>query len=454
MAHSKQASLPTKPRKDFPLYVHRSDRWAKKVRRKTEFFGKASTDPDGKAALEEWLRVKDSLLAGRPRPPKGDDIVKLADVINPFLANKEQRRDSGEIAPRTFIRYEATGKMLAEFFGRDRSVEDLSPADFEALRAHMAKRWGPVALGVEIQNVRSIFRYAFRQEIISKPARFGAGFDKPSAQVLLKHSTKDGEKMFTAAQILKLLDVASVNVKAMTLLGINGALGNTDIGELPIKAFDLERGWLSYARVKTGVPRKIPLWPETVAAVKEVIEKRPEPKDPTNGHLLFIGKRGESYIGNHKGYRVGQEFDHALSDAKIEGRTFYDLRRTFQTIGENSRDLSAVQAIMGHTPRASDMSARYRQRVDDERLVATVNVVRDWLYPLAKGPTETTDKTKAKAKPKLAGRTVRPKGPNGPMVKGFVLRIVGWNLSIGFAAELPHRLNRSAWRFTFATWPG
>jgi hypothetical protein len=158
VAHSKRADLPTKPRKDFPLYVHRSDRWAKKVLGKTEFFGKATTDSDGKAALEEWLRVKDALLAGRPRPPKGDYVVTLADVINPFLANKEQRRDSGELAPRTFIRDEAIGKMLAEFFGRDRSVEHLSPADFEALRADMAKRWGPVAFGVEFQNVRSIIR--------------------------------------------------------------------------------------------------------------------------------------------------------------------------------------------------------------------------------------------------------------------------------------------------------
>jgi len=31
MAHSKSTALPKKPRPDFPLYVHKSDRWAKKV---------------------------------------------------------------------------------------------------------------------------------------------------------------------------------------------------------------------------------------------------------------------------------------------------------------------------------------------------------------------------------------------------------------------------------------
>ncbi|TVS11851.1 MAG: hypothetical protein EA424_23300 [Planctomycetaceae bacterium] len=54
-------------------------------------------------------------------------------------------------------------------------------------------------------------------------------------------------------------------------------------------------------------------------------------------------------------------------------------RNTFQTIGEESRDLVAVQAIMGHVPRSYDTSAIYRQRVSDERLRAVVGAVHDWL---------------------------------------------------------------------------
>ena len=124
----------------------------------------------------------------------------------------------------------------------------------------------------------------------------------------------------------------------MILLGLNGGLGNTDVGELPLTAIDLKGGWLDYPRPKTGIQRRIPLWPETVEAVKAVMENRRDPKAQENDRLLFVGRRGESYIGNHRGYRVTQEFNRVLTKAGIEGRTFYDLRRTFQTIAEGARD--------------------------------------------------------------------------------------------------------------------
>jgi hypothetical protein len=67
--------------------------------------------------------------------------------------------------------------------------------------------------------------------------------------------------------------------------------------------------------------------------------------------------------------------------AGIAGRTFYDLRRTFQTIAEGAHDLTAVQAIMGHAPRQNDMSAVYRQRIEPARLEAVTGYVRAWLWP-------------------------------------------------------------------------
>ena len=58
------------------------------------------------------------------------------------------------------------------------------------------------------------------------------------------------------------------------------------------------------------------------------------------------------------------------------------MRHTFQTIGEKSRDKDAVRAIMGHTESANDMSAVYNEEpVDDARLRAVMDYVRDWLFP-------------------------------------------------------------------------
>jgi len=365
---------------DFPLFRHATGRWAKKVRGKFCYFGRVVDDPEGQKALETWLAQKDDLLAGRkPRAP-GDTRLTVAGLCNHYLTHKTALLESGELAQRTFDRYHAACARLVKVFGRDRVVEDLRPDDFQALRSHLSKSYGPVAVGNEISMTRSIFRFGMESELVEKAIRFGPGFRKPSAKTLRLARASRGPRMLEPDEIHALLKTAGTNMKAMVLLGLNGGLGNTDVGELPIKALDLKGGWLDYPRPKTGIMRRIPLWPETLAAIRAVMENRRDPKAPDDDPLLFVGRRGKSYVGNHRGYRVSQEFDRALVNAGIEGRTFYDLRRTFQTIAEGARDLVAVQSIMGHAPASGDMSAIYRQRVDDDRLRAVTDHVRQWLF--------------------------------------------------------------------------
>ena len=188
--------------------------------------------------------------------------------------------------------------------------------------------------------------------------------------------------MFEREELIAALEYATTNAKAMLLLGINAGMGNTDLAMLPTKAVNLKTGWLDHPRPKTGIPRHVPLWPETVKAIKAALNERHPPKDPAHKHLLFIGPRGESYIGKARGYRVHQEVARVLRWAKVDrqGLSFYALRHTFQTVAEGAHDMAAVESIMGHAPASGDMSAVYRERVDDARLLAVVEHVRKWLF--------------------------------------------------------------------------
>jgi len=346
------------------------------------YFQKVDEDPDGKQSLDEWLRVKDALLAGKPRPPLdgAEDRLTVAELCDRFLKHKRHLRDTGELAPRSFEEYHRTCDRIVRVFRKSRLVEELTAEDFGKLRRDMAKTYGLVRIANEIQRSRSVFKFGLDEGLIDRPIRYGQSFAKPSQKSLRVTRASKGPRMFTAEQIRKILDVATVNIRAMVLLAINAAVGNTDVAELPTAAVDLEAGWLVYPRVKTGIPRRVPLWPETLAAIREVLAHRKPANTPEDERLLFIGKRGESYVGKHRGYRVHQEFIRVLKLAGIEGRTFYDLRRTFETVAEDSKDLSAVQAVMGHSPPANDMSAVYRQKVDDGRLHGVVDVVRRWLF--------------------------------------------------------------------------
>ncbi|MGA2259558.1 MAG: integrase, partial [Thermoguttaceae bacterium] len=139
--------------------------------------------------------------------------------------------------------------------------------------------------------------------------------------------------------------------------------------------------WLTYPRKKTGIPRRVPLWSETIDALKAARAQRLEPLFPGDKALFFINSSAMGYADGD-GTKVGRELHRLLETAKVnrKGLSFYALRHTFQTIAEGVRDLSAVQAIMGHAASGNDMSATYRERVDDERLKAVVDHVRGWLF--------------------------------------------------------------------------
>lgn len=84
-------------------------------------------------------------------------------------------------------------------------------------------------------------------------------------------------------------------MRAIVLLGINAALGNRDCGELEFHHLDLEGGWITYPRAKTGIARRAKLWPETVAALEEVIRRRTSPTDRKLRERVLITKYGQPW---------------------------------------------------------------------------------------------------------------------------------------------------------------
>jgi integrase len=380
---------PPKPRPDFPLFYHQTGGWAKKVRGKIHYFGK-----DWQKAEARWLADRDYLLAGRT-PPLHRDGLTVRDLCNKFLSSKKLLMDSGELSPRTWGDYYMTCEGMVEAFGKTRLVSDLAGADFEKLRAAFAKTLGPVALGNEIQRVRTVLKFAYDEELIEKPVRFGSSFKKPSRKSMRKARHAAGSRMIEAADLRQLIDAAGVPLKAMILLGINCGFGQTDVSALPVAAIDLDREWLNFPRPKTHIPRRCPLWHETVEALRAAIEARPDPKDEADDGLAFITKYGKRWVrvnpkrdenGTDKAGvgidSVRLEFGKLLAalGMKRKGLGFYALRHTFRTVADESKDQPAVDSLMGHI--REDMASAYRERISDDRLGAVADVVRKWLWPV------------------------------------------------------------------------
>ena len=401
--------VPPKPRK-FPLTPHPGGKWMKKIRGKLYYFGTWGKIVDGKMVRQpgdgrqeaeaEFNKKKEALYEGRtPRESNGDELTIL-DLCNRFLTAKQRRVQSAELSPRSFYECKKATDLIMGL-GKTRLVTDVGPDDFESLRAKMAENWGPARLGKFVGIIRSVFKYAVENKLIAQPTVYGSEFRKPLKAVLRKKKFADGKKLFTPAEIKQLLDGTTIKdkrgkdkavpgatkqLRAAILLGINAGLGNSDCAGLQHSHLDLQRGWLDYPRDKTGLPRRAPLWPETIEALNVAAKvRKPKAKLSEDANCVFLNRRGkrlvQSTTTSHVDY-VTAAFGKLLRNMKINGRkglNFYSLRHTFATIGLQTRDRDAVKTIMGHA--SHDMLSLYDESgPSDERLQAVVDHVHGWLF--------------------------------------------------------------------------
>ncbi len=441
---------PAKPYDGFPLFPHATGRWAKKIRGKFVFFGPWE-DPFG--ALDRYTSQRDQLHAGlvprgTPSPPAevaaragsastsvrasspahavlngGDagaaqkrpgrkaappaglsaavrdaaEALTLRDLANRFLSAKQRRMEAGEMSPRSFNDLFHTAGLLLSGLGKDRRADDITQADFGKLRMHLAKGRGPISLGAHIQRIRSVFKFAFEAGLMERPMRFGPEFEKPTRKAVRQARNERPNRMFEPAEIKTLLTSAGVQMRAMILLGLNAGLGNTDLSSLPRAALDLKRGFVDFPRPKTQIPRRAPLWTETVDALRQALEARPKPKDPGTEDLVFVTKYGRAWVRNtapgprSKGKAptiavdsIGLEFGKIARQTGLAkpGRSFYAMRHTFRTIADEVRDRPAIDMVMGHQD-GNDIATHYVEKISDERLRKVTEHVRAWLGPVA-----------------------------------------------------------------------
>jgi integrase len=420
----RESGKPDKPYPEFPLYAHSLGYWSAKINKKIIHFGRWARTVSGKLkhlpyeaswrnALAAYKARIDDAKAGRIRetvvsenPAQQSDQLTVADLCNRFLTSKLRKLQAGELSPRSFAEYRNATDLLVGAFGKSRCVEHLIADDFESLRADMANRWGPARLGKFIQIIRSAFKYAADNRLVERPVLFGSAFTKPGKATMRKHKAASDKKLFAAIEVRSILDalagkefsvvkkngkVAKVKLKAnpplraAVLLGINAGLGNSDISGLRSSHLDLGSAWLDFPRVKTGLPRRVPLWNETIAALKAAIKVRRRPKDAGDTDLVFLNRAGGRMVvmseRSHQDY-VSSQFRGVLRELNINSRRglgFYSLRHTFATIALQAGDRDAVRYLMGHA--AHDMLSAYDETgPSDERLKRVTDYVRRWLF--------------------------------------------------------------------------
>lgn len=140
-------------------------------------------------------------------------------------------------------------------------------------------------------------------------------------------------------------------VKTMLLLALNCCMYGGEVAALDWSDLDLDKGTLVTARNKTKVVRVATLWPETVAALREL---------PRKAEALFLTEAGTQadYLSV---YRL---FKRVRKLAQQEGVQFSQIRDgAYTSAVEGGVDLNTCRLLAGHATGISDHYVKRRPQM-------------------------------------------------------------------------------------------
>jgi integrase len=302
-------------------------------------------DGDWQSALEEYHAIAPAASAGRPLPNVANRSVTVRQMANRYLAERENDVRHSTLTLGAWDDYRHALARFCKFVGPSTPARELGPEHFARFAVDLRKTLGSYAYNRTRALILAWLRHAAAAEWVPT-VNVGVGFKRVPAG---KMRGERKVRLFTPAQVKALLKHAGPQMRAMILLGLNGGFGSTDCANLRREHIDGDV--IRYKRPKTNIARTVPLWPETVKALRNVLVLRPDDA------VVFRTKSGAVWVRtkrNKKGRvvtvdAVAGRFGKLMDAAKIvmPGVGFYALRHTFATYANEVRDADARRHIMG-----------------------------------------------------------------------------------------------------------
>lgn len=357
----------------FPLTLHPTGQYCKKIRGKLHYFG---SDKD--TALRKYLEQASFLHWGQASgpAPRGNGMTLKA-LCNLYLEHQYDAVQTGQVSASHYADQLHSLRLLARFLGQARMIDEITALDLQNYRRKLLRSYkSGHKINLHIAIMKATFHWARKNEVLDHI---------PNVDSVGKVKVPKVERpVFTREQICMLIEGADVKLCAMIWLAINCGFGCTDCAELRWSHVDLKNGRVTLARKKTGIARNLPLWPETIAALRKV---------PKSGELVFYTSRGNPWVrtiagpdgyGNLKHANdnaISKAFSKLMKNVGIrmpKGVGFYTLRRTAATLAARSGDPFAVQKLLGHAD--LKMATTYVQDVS-EQTDRVVRSVRELIIP-------------------------------------------------------------------------
>jgi len=343
----------------FPLTLHPTGQYCKKIKGKLYYFG-----VDKKRALDRYHEQAAYLHSGHGLMLKStDEKISIRNLCNLYLEHQQARMEAGDLTERYYADQVKSLRSFALCIGPNCLISEIRTMDLQNYRNKLLRTYSSASgLNLNVAIMKAMFHWAKKNDVVQ---------NIPNIDAVSKVKAMQKERIiFNVKQIEKLIEYANIQMRAMIWLGLNCGFGCTDCAELKWGDLNLKNKRVRLPRKKTGIGRNLPLWPETVRAIKKVLKK---------GELVFYTSKSNSWVrtirsvdksGNVKYTKdnaLSKKFSKLLKKTGIKtekGAGFYTLRRTAATLAAKSGDPFAVQRLLGHAD--LKMATTYVQDVSEQ----------------------------------------------------------------------------------------
>jgi integrase len=231
---------------------------------------------------------------------------------------------------RSWLRDQQMLKPLKEFFGADRQLTDITPADIEGYKLHRRKQVSGSTVNRELALLKRIFNLAIDWD-------FYVG-SNPVRKVKFFQEFNTGRRILTPSEEENLVRHATPHLQDIILFALNTGLRIGEIFILLWPNVDWENGVLNVFAPKTGKIRAVPMNSET----RRILEVWARGK--RNEFVFYNYETGKPFVDLSAGFAL------ACRKAGISGVTWHTLRHTFASrLLDRGVDIVTVKELLGHS---------------------------------------------------------------------------------------------------------
>lgn len=308
----------------------------------------------------------------------------IAGITEAWLSERLQQVAAHRLARQTYDNDRRAVAWLLSHVAGTRSIISLKPTDFDAM-ARDSDAWAFHTKRHMRAAIRALFRWAHEVQGFPKVA-MGRRLATPAKSEQREERHRMHRQCWTRAQATALLEAARDHPiqHAVVCLMLNGAMNSRDIASLGPADIDLDRRILVIKRHKTKFAKVVPLWDETLHALRVCgVRKgmrRPWLLTTQTGDPLYRPATATRYGTDNvsKAFRRARRRANQIlpADRAVLGG-FPTCRRTFKTVTNRSRDADAQKLIMGHT--FAGVHSDYSDGFPLARLRAITDLMWAWL---------------------------------------------------------------------------